>query len=730
MSNQDNPQDLSNQIHQAIDQNQGQAIGQMFGGIVIGQLIIYYSQKPIDQPVSAPSDFSPNPYQGLNCFYEEDGDRFFGRSSNIEELVKKFLELQDDQNEIRILPIHGPSGSGKSSLVRAGLIPALSKPSLAGKYPARVLVLIPNTKPLEKLSTVLARVATNDPVPAAKEREFNLELRQRNADNKFDGLRRLASMLPDIDRSPLIILIDQFEEIYTLCEDQDERNIFVENLLCAASDKAQHVSVILTLRSDFLGMTHQHPQLNQLFSSQGFLVPVMQRDQLEQAITEPAKQAHHELDKATVRSLLNEVDGNEVNGNEGVLPLLQFALFEIWEGLSERRTPTETLEKIGGVGGALTHKARATYEALSEKEKSIARSLFLSLIEPHEDGKSTRRRAQITELITHDVEENAIRDTIRRFAQPKVRILVTSCDEQQVEMVEIAHEALIRHWQDLKDWLDTYKESLRKKRKIEEAARDWQNHNQSKDYLLQGRSLRDAKEFIDNFKESDLKVSALSLKLVKVSLRNQKIALLKSLTLYSLLPGFIVFHALIIFKTNEISVKDDCKPDLGIRELLQYIWWTGNAKSLADRNFCKENLSGIKLTGVNMPRCNFNLSNVFNTSFRNSNLSFSTFQGATLARTDFGRTILIGSDFRCHNNICSSLIKTNFEDADLQESQFRGAVMEGVILRGANLEQVDLSHVQGLTAKQLEGALLCKTILPSNFKDASGNLVSGDRNCP
>ncbi len=724
------PQDPINQIRQTIDQNQGQAIGQMSGGMAVGQLIVYLSQTPTETTTAAAVsvnsvNFEQNPYQGLQAFREMDGDRFFGRSREIQELVDRFQQLQVDRATVRVLPIYGPSGSGKSSLARAGLIPALGQPSLPRQQAARVLVLTPGAQPLEALATVLARIATHDPTPATKTREFATELRQKSNRNECDGLRRLANIFPDIDRLPMIILVDQFEEVYTLCKDEAERNLFVENLLCAASDSAQHISVILTLRSDFLGMTHQHPHLNQLFSSQGFLVPMMQRDQLAIAITEPAKRAGYELDKATVQLLLEQAEGQE-----GVLPLLQFALTEIWEGLRQGIAPADTLEKIGGVGGALANKTKSLYESLSDVKKNIARSLFLALIELHEDYKSTRRRVSIAELVTRDGDEIAIRETIDCFAKPGVWILVTSCNEQQIEMVEIAHEALIRNWQDLQEWLKLQWESLRKQRKIEEAARDWQDHHQAKDYLLQGRSLRDAKELIDNLQESDLKVSTLGLKLVKASLQHQKSSLLKSLTLYLLLP-VVFIHALIISRTNEILVQKDCAPDIGIRELLGYAWWTRSASSLADSNFCKENLSRVRLTGINLPRSNFDLSNISNSIFRGSNLSRCSFQGATLAKTDFsGKTLLIGADFRSKGVTCSSLIETNFENALLQYAQFQGACMEGVIFRGANLQKADLRNVKGLTAKQLDGALLCETDLPTDFRDNSGRLILRDRDCP
>src|SRR5262249_11572733 len=143
---------------------------------------------------------------------------------------------------LRLLPILGPSGCGKSSLARAGLLPGLARQPLPGLQQIRVAVLTPGTHPLEALAGVLARIATDDPTPVAKTQEFAEELRKPSLLREYDGLRRIAQALPDIAASPLIVLIDQFEELYTLCADAEARDVFVANLLHAAADRAAYVS--------------------------------------------------------------------------------------------------------------------------------------------------------------------------------------------------------------------------------------------------------------------------------------------------------------------------------------------------------------------------------------------------------------------------------------------------------------------------------------------------------
>jgi hypothetical protein len=176
-----------------------------------------------------PSPMVENPYQGLSAFTESDAHRFFGREQLTQKLWGIFRGLHEPPpggpSPLRLLPILGPSGSGKSSLARAGLIPELARRPLLGLRSVRVAVVMPGAHPLEALASMLARIAINDPVPVAKAREFVAELKRRNAHGEYDGLRRVAGLLPGITDSPLIVLIDQCEELYALCEDTGERDV-------------------------------------------------------------------------------------------------------------------------------------------------------------------------------------------------------------------------------------------------------------------------------------------------------------------------------------------------------------------------------------------------------------------------------------------------------------------------------------------------------------------------
>ena len=466
------------QIKQHLEGDRNQAIGQVLGGIVVyvsgGQAVFQSASTATASSTSkaTSSEIGSNPYKGLMAFQETDGDRFFGREKQIAALWEKFRSLHETEGAIRVLPIYGPSGSGKSSLARAGLIPELARRPLPGCDRARVAILVPGTHPLEALATVLARIATDDPAPVAKTREFVEELKRKNSVGEYDGLRRIADVIPNIHRSPLIILIDQAEEVNTLCEDQAERSAFVRNLLYASADRSERVSVIVTLRSDFLGETQKYPTLNRLFSDQGFLVPVMSKEELQQAIRQPAKLAGHPLDEATIDLLIEQT-----HGREGALPLLQFALTRIWEGLLEGIVPATTLEQIGGVGGALAGEAQRIYDSLPPTEQAIARRVFLGLVQLGEGTKDTRRRVPVERLMSYLDKPEQVKLVIERFAEPGVRLITCAVGNQGRETAEVTHEALFDHWQLLRQWLNQSRDDLRFQRRLEDAAQHWHQNN-------------------------------------------------------------------------------------------------------------------------------------------------------------------------------------------------------------------------------------------------------------
>ncbi|MBD2427041.1 pentapeptide repeat-containing protein [Phormidium sp. FACHB-1136] len=656
---------------------------------------------PLPDPADpTPLELGPNPYQGLRAFEEDDQDRFFGRDRLVEDLLQRFEHLYTDPHTIRILPIYGPSGSGKSSLARAGLIPALRKRPLPGKDSPRILTLKPGNHPLEVLATALARLANPDDLSIAKIREFQDELLRSDSKQAFDGLRFITDRLLENDpKAYLILLVDQFEEIYTLCEDPQERHAFICNLRGATSDPSQRVAVILTMRSDFLSATQQHPRFNQLFADPGRLVPVMQPEELEQAIIQPAKLALAKLDRPTrdrVNLLLNkplvQILVKDAMGQEGALPLLQFLLTQMWEEMRQGIEPIETFNRVGGIGGALANEAKKIYENLSEADQKIARSIFLRLIKVNDDKTATRRRVPLSELVTKDQNATQVKGIINQFTRPGVWILITFANEEQIEMVEVAHEALIHNWTELRDWLADQWELLRKRDKIEQAAQEWESHQRCNDYLLQGKALRDAKEFFNlNHANCGIHLSKTSSDLIESSRKNKHIKTIKTVLIFLIIPfigTLTILHMLILNHAQALINKTECEQDSQIAFLIRYKILMKDVNNLEKGNFCREELVSFDFSDLIL----------WEADFRDSVLSSANFEGA----------FLVGA---------------KFQGSNLENAKFNFALLEDAEFQNAYLHNTDFKNAQGLTSGQFDQAFLCRTKLPTELG------LDSDRNC-
>jgi hypothetical protein len=367
-----------------------------------GNQVTVYLAAGVTRSIKVPESegpersLGPNPYRGLAAFFEEDAERFFGREKQIARLWEAFRALHQPAPGVaprRVLPILGPSGCGKASLARAGLVPEIARHALPTLGVSRLVVLTPTAHPLEALARILARVVTDDMAPIAKAAEFEAELR-RSTDARYEGLRRLGRFVTEIDRRKLVVLVDQFEELYTLCTDVKEQDALVGNLMQAAQDGGGDVSVIFTLRTDFIGSTQRRVDLNRIVTEQGLIIPAMDADELRETITRPAANAGYHFEPA-----LSELLVQDTVGREGALPLLQFALQRLWEAIGEGKDPTKTLQEICGVGGALAQEADQLYDSMSERQKRIARRAFRSMVHLGESVGDTRRRVDLDSIL-------------------------------------------------------------------------------------------------------------------------------------------------------------------------------------------------------------------------------------------------------------------------------------------------------------------------------------------
>lgn len=673
--------------------------------------------------VEKPNVLGANPYRGLAAFQIEDAAVYFGREVQVNRLwnrLENWYEKLGQESFVRVLPVLGPSGSGKSSLVRAGLLPELAKRPLAGLKQPRVMIMTPGSTPLHSLSVVLARIAENDLTPARKTREFLEELKLENRSRKYDGFRRIASMLPNIENSPLIVLIDQFEEIYSLCKDVRERQIFIENLLEAASTSDARVSVVITLRSDFLGETQTHSRLNQIIGSdQSVIIPAMTVDELRRAIEKPAKQAGHALENATIDLLIEQT-----RGREGALPLLQFALTRIWEGLSKGQPPDKTLREIGGVGGALAGEAQRIYDSLQSSEKDFARRFFLGLVELGEGTRNTRRRTNISSLISSRDKPDQVKNVLNHFSAPNVRLITLSGLDDD-EFAEVTHEALLENWKLLNDWLDGKRSLIHQKRIIEELAKEWlkQGHNKRNGYFLQGKQLTDANRFRKENQQT-IPLSAVANEYILKSLRKRWMNRC-FLLIFIIVPAIVIEnylreenvmqnYARIVSGTSvekREAVKSLTRGCGELRHLPAPVNILGekifgNCRSLAHQEGLRgAPLQGLDLAGVDFSGVDLSNANLADSSLDHVDLNGANLEGANLTNADLGssnlsQANLSRANLQVANLENASLIGANLDQADLFRTDFSNAELSNVNLQSANLRRTKLSNAN------LNGAFL------------------------
>ena len=281
-----------------------------------------------------------------------------------------------------------------------------------------------------------------------------------------------ASALPDIDSSPLFIVVDQLEEIYTLCRDEREREAFLQLLSLAAKDPGRQVSVIVTLRSDFLGETlRRHPDLNRLIADQCVVVGAMSEDELRRAISEPARRAGCPIDPDTVEQLLEQA-----RGNQGTLPLLEFALTRVWEGCRPARQPASGCARSVGWAARWPVRRSSFTTSCPIRKKSLLRRALVRLVQLGEGTRDTRRRMAIPDLCGHGDAEEDVLSVLRRFSTEDTRLVTLFCRRwpQRHGPAEVTHEALFEHWRPLREWIDSGRQDHRLHQRIAEATRLWE----------------------------------------------------------------------------------------------------------------------------------------------------------------------------------------------------------------------------------------------------------------
>lgn len=423
--------------------------------------------QPVRSAVTGPVT---NPYRGLRPFGEDDVGSFFGRERLVAEVVRRIAEGE------RLITMIGASGSGKSSAVRAGLLPAIRKGAVPGSDQWLIAHMMPGSDPFIELEAALLRSAIDAPESLAE---------VLGSEDGSGLLRAVLRLLPT-ESSRMVLVIDQFEELFTLVEDESVRWRLLDHLIGAVDDAYGRVVVVTTLRADFYGRPLEHTDFGTRMAAGVVNVVPLASDELEAAALEPARRSGVTLEPAVLAELITDV-----LGQPGALPMFQYTLTELFDRRVGDVLGIEAYRSIGGVQGALTKTAEELYEQLSQPEQEAAKQLFLRLVTIAEHDEWSRRRVHAAELVALDVDVVTMQKVIEFFTRHRL----LSLDRDQVTggpTVEVAHEALLSGWQRLRSWIEQNREDLLRHRELAIAAGRWDASGRDRDYVYVGHRLDEA----------------------------------------------------------------------------------------------------------------------------------------------------------------------------------------------------------------------------------------------
>lgn len=384
--------------------------------------------RDVDAPVVCP-------FKGLASFDADDAPYFFGREKLVAELVARLVGAE-------LLGIVGPSGSGKSSVMRAGLLPALAGGVLPASTMWKQVLIRPGEHPLRELTEAMKEIG---------------------------------------DRERAVIAVDQFEETFTTCEDEAERAAFITSLVRATRERDHRCVVVVALRADFYGRCAAYPVLADLLAANHVLVRLMQRDELGRAIELPAQRVGLRVDRELTAALVADV-----KDEPGALPLLSTALLELWQRRDGRRLRYTVYEQTGGVRGAVARLAEEAFGQLGSDQQIVARGVLMRLAGEGVAGGVERRRVALAEL---EIDGSA--DCASVVALLTDRRLLTASSGT----IELAHEALMREWPRLREWIDADRDGLRIHRNLNAAACEWEELRRDEGALYRGIRLAEASEW-------------------------------------------------------------------------------------------------------------------------------------------------------------------------------------------------------------------------------------------
>ena len=407
-------------------------------------------------PSPAPRTVRRNPYKGLEPFDEADAADFYGRDDVVDSLLGAVASHG-------LVAVVGASGSGKSSVVRAGLVPALRDGAIAGSEEWFVVTMVPGTDPFDEFHTGLRDSAVGS--TEASKREGSRELREA------------STTALDSPNSRALLIIDQFEELFSAEMSDEIRERFFENVADLVMDPTHRVKVIVTMRADFSDRPLAHPGFGELFARSSYLLAPMRPEQVEDVIRGPAGRVGVQVEPGLISEIIRDIADAPA-----YLPLLQYVLSGLFERRIEDRLTVQAYRSLGGVEGVLERRAETTYSTLSDGAKRACRQMFLRMVHIGDHGEQTRRRLPLTE-VSGLGDRGDVEEALEVFSA--ARLLTYDRDPvSRTPTVEVAHETVIDRWTRYRVWIDEARSDLLAHRRLSSAAETWVQSGEDPSYLL------------------------------------------------------------------------------------------------------------------------------------------------------------------------------------------------------------------------------------------------------
>ncbi len=439
------------------------------------------------------------------------------------------------------------------------------------------------------------------------------------------------------------------------------------------------------MRADFFGKCADYGKLTQQIQENLVTVTPMTEEELRQAITKPAKQVSLQVEPELVNQMIVDVEGSP-----GSLPLLQYTLTELWQQRSEEKLTISAYTRLGAVKGTLQKRATEIYESLSPEEQAAAKRIFLELTQLGEGTEDTRRRVLLQDLVTSQPSNN-VEMVIQKLADAKLVVTSTLIEKGaelgKVAVVDVAHEALIRHWLLLRKWLDENRDNLREKRKIEAAAEEWLDTGKEKDYLFRGLRLAEAKDFQEKHADT-FPLSSLAEEFIFEGTVNPSNESFKTVHISnSDISGFIF---------NEVHIENS----------------HFSSVDLSGASFAQTNINSAYFEGTDLNRVTFINTNFINAYFNECDLTGTALIKSTLIKAYLEKI----DDFNASHNI-----NVNLSGCDLRNINLSGCHLCGAVLSQANLSKANLCEID-LRGTDLNGSDLSEANL--NKANLSGTNLS------